>query len=131
MLTSKSIIFNQCSLALLPEGYIILFADINRYWGFPTLLLLVQHLFAFVSLFPLYLTGIDGNLPEKVSSIFLFTKLLLAEIILITCLAISYAVVFLHPQFPIGGVLHFVVLMCYQRPCFYYKYWDLFGFGTS
>ena len=66
----------------------------NRYWGFPTLLLLEEHLFAFVSLFPLYLTGIGGNLPDNMSSSFLFTKLLLVEIILTTCLASSCVVVF-------------------------------------
>ena len=109
------------------------FADTNRYWGFPTLLLLVEYLFAFVSLFPLYLTGIGGNLPDNVSSSFLFTKLLLVEIILTTCLAISCVGlgVFPHPQFPIGENLHFVVLMSYQQPCFYYKYPDTLGFGTS
>ena len=105
------------------------FADTNRYWGFPTLLLLVEYLFAFVSLFPLYLTGIGGNLPDNVSSSFLFTKLLLVEIILTTCLAISCVGIFLHPQFSIGGNLCFVVLMSYQQPCFtiilgYFGFWD-------
>ena len=51
------------------------FADTNRYWGFPTLLLLVEYLFAFVSLFPLYLTGIGGNLPDNMSFSFLFTSI--------------------------------------------------------
>ena len=78
----------------------------------------MEYLFAFVSLFPLYLTGIGGNLPDNVSSSFLFTKLLLVEIILTTCLAISCVGIFLHPQFSIGGNLCFVVLMSYQQPCF-------------
>ena len=109
------------------------FADTNRYWGFPTLLLLVEYLFAFVSLFPLYLTGIGGNLPDNMSSSFLFTKLLLVEIILTTCLAISCVGLEVShiPSFQSVKICICICNLCYQQPCFYYKYPDTLGFGTS